>query len=86
MEVLHLKNSIMADLFSRSTENKVFLTPKICQSDFLPEQIIVECKEVEITQRNNGRPKTKFFIYDKNGDFVSQGNLSRDEINSLVDL
>jgi hypothetical protein len=86
MEFSHLKNKIMADLFSRNRDNRVFLTPKICQSDFFPEQIIVECKEIEITQRNNGRPKTKFFTYDKNGDFVSHDGLSRDEINSLIDL
>jgi hypothetical protein len=51
-----------------------------------PDKIIVECQQVEITQRNNGRPRTKFFTYDISGNYISDEMLSRDEINSLIDL
>ena len=76
----------MGDLFLRNKENMVFLSPKLCVLPSSPEKIIVECQQVEITQRNNGRPRTKFFTYDTSGAYVSEEMLSKDEINSLIDL
>lgn len=86
MEIAKIKNTIMSDLFSRNKENMVFLSPKLCYCMDYPDKIIVECQQVEITQRNNGRPRTKFFTYDISGNYISEEMLSKDEINSLIDL
>jgi hypothetical protein len=86
MEIAKLKNIIMSDLFSRNKENMVFLSPKLCFLIEKPNKIIVECQQVEITQKNNGRPRTKFFTYDRSGKYISEEMLSKDEINSLIDL
>jgi hypothetical protein len=86
MEIAELKNKIMFDLLSRNKENMVFLSPKLCYCLDYPDKIIVECQQVEITQRNNGRPRTKFFTYNISGNYISEEMLSKDEINSLIDL
>jgi len=80
-----LRNKIFAEVYARNLSRLMLLNPKLMQTPLRPKEIVVEHTQVEITQQNNGRPKTKFFVFDFEGNMIGS-ELSREEINSLVEI
>jgi hypothetical protein len=80
-----LRNKIFAEVYARNLSRLMLLNPKLLQTHLRPNEIVVEHTQVEITQQNNGRPKTKFLVFDYDANIVGS-ELSREEINSLVEI
>jgi hypothetical protein len=78
-----LRNKIFAEVYARNLSRLMLLNPKLMQTPLRPNEIVVEHTQVEITQQNNGRPKTKLFDFEGN---MIGSELSREEINSLVEI